>query len=91
LPLFRAGLKGYLQGSKGLLSKREIKLIPKAIGLITLELSSRFLSDYFEDSYFGWDEKRYKSRRAHNLARCRGQLAEFLDLKFKFAKIREIV
>jgi Ser/Thr protein kinase RdoA (MazF antagonist) len=91
IPFFKAGFKGYIEGSKNLLSKKEIKLVPKAIGLITLELACRFLSDYFEDSYFGWDEKRYKSRRAHNLARCRGQLAEFRDLKIKLAKIKEII
>jgi len=29
----------------------------------------------FEDSYFGWDSDRYESRRDHNLARARSQLA----------------
>ncbi|MBI4713945.1 phosphotransferase [Candidatus Uhrbacteria bacterium] len=91
LSLFRASWNGYKKGSEGLMTKREISLVPKAIGLITLELACRFLSDYFEDCYFGWDEKQYQSRRTHNLARCRGQLAEFKDFKRKFPKIKNII
>ncbi len=91
LPLFQASLKGYIEGSKGLLGKREKNLIPRAIGLITLELACRFLTDYFEDNYFGWNEKQYPSRQAHNLARCRGQLAEFYDFKRKLVKIKSVI
>lgn len=85
LRLFRAAWNGYLMGAQGFLTKKEIALVPKAIGTITLELATRFLTDYFEDSYFGWDAKRYVSRRAHNIARCRGQLKEFTSLsKIRF-------
>jgi Ser/Thr protein kinase RdoA (MazF antagonist) len=89
LPLFRAAWIGYARGAKGFLTKKEIALVPKAIGTITLELATRFLIDYFEDSYFGFDPKRYSSRRAHNLARCRGQLAEFADYHRKFHQIKD--
>jgi len=91
LPLFRAAWKGYQKGAAGWLTKREIALVPKAIGTITLELAARFLTDAFEDSYFGWDSTRYESRRAHNLARCRGQLAQFRDYKQKLGKIQRIL
>lgn len=89
LPLFRAAWAGYLKGAQGFLTKKEIALAPKAIGTITLELAARFLTDYFEDAYFGWDAKRYPSRRAHNLARCRGQLKEFIDYQKKLPQIKE--
>lgn len=91
LPIFRAGWKGYWKEAKSFLSARERKLVPKAIGTITLELASRFLRDYFEDEYFGWDPSRYASRREHNLARARGQIAEYLDYKSKLKTVREIV
>jgi len=91
LPFFEASWKGYINGSKGLLNKREISLVPKAIGLIILELACRFLSDYFEDNYFGWNEEQYSSRRSHNIARCRGQLAEFQDFKRKIKKIKNVI
>jgi Ser/Thr protein kinase RdoA (MazF antagonist) len=91
LPIFRAAWKGYWKEGKHFLSARERRLVPKAVGTITLELASRFLRDYFEDSYFGWDPSRYESRREHNLARARGQIAEYLDYKSKLKKVREIV
>lgn len=91
LSLFKAAWKGYQKGTKGFLTKREISLIPSAIGTITLELATRFLTDYFEDTYFGWDELRYTNRRAHNLARLRGQLSEFRDYQKKLPVIERMV
>ncbi|MCR4314386.1 MAG: phosphotransferase [Candidatus Uhrbacteria bacterium] len=91
LPIFRAAWAGYKKGAGDMMTKRELQYIPKAIGTITLELAARFLTDYFDDHYFGWDESRYESRRAHNLARARGQIAEFRDYQKKLPEIRKIV
>ena len=91
IPRFRAAWKGYEAGAEGFMTKRERQLVPKAIGTITLELAARFLTDYFTDNYFGWDPKRYPSRRAHNLARCRGQIAEFRDYQKKLPQVKKIV
>lgn len=90
IPLFRAAWKGY-SPKVTFLSKKEQKCVGKAIGTITLELACRFLTDYFDDAYFGWDSSRYVSRRAHNLARARGQLAEFKDYLKKRSIIEKIV
>ena len=89
--IFEAGWKGYLSEAKGFLTKRETELVPQAIGTITLELAARFLTDYFNDNYFGWDEKRYPSRRAHNLARARGQIALYHDLQKKMKEMTKII
>jgi hypothetical protein len=78
LEIFEAGWRAY-RSSASFLTQAEIASVGQGIGLITLELASRFLADYFTDSYFGWDTKRYPSRRAHNLARARGQLALYKD------------
>lgn len=91
LKLFKSAWSGYTNATRLFLTKKEQKEIPKAIGLITLELASRFLVDYFEDKYFGWDENKYISRREHNLARCRGQLAEFKDFVEKKKKVKKII
>lgn len=91
LPIFRAAWAGYKKGAGDMMTKREIQYVPKAIGTITLELAARFLTDYFDDSYFGWDSSRYPSRRAHNLARARGQIAEFRDYQKKLKEIKKIV
>jgi len=91
LDIFKAAWQGYAKGAKGYLTPRERKLVPQAIGTITLELASRFLVDYFNDNYFGWDSKRYKTRRAHNLARARGQIALYKDLQSKMKEVKKIV
>ena len=56
-------------------------LIRQGIGLITLELATRFLIDVAEDSYWHWDPSRYPSRQEHNLARCRRQICLFENLQ----------
>ncbi len=91
LPIFRAAWSGYKKGAGNMMTKRELQYVPKAIGTITLELAARFLADYFDDNYFGWDSSRYPSRRAHNLARALGQIAEFRDYQKKLPEIKKIV
>jgi Ser/Thr protein kinase RdoA (MazF antagonist) len=75
--IFQAGLEGYKEFAEGEITDKEIELIPQATAMIILELATRFLKDYFEDSYFGWDKEKYPTRRAHNLARAKGQIALF--------------
>lgn len=78
--LYRAAVAGYMTGAPGFLSAREVKLLPRAVKLIALNLASRFMRDYFEDDYFGFNAKKYKTRRAANLARARGQIALYRDM-----------
>jgi Ser/Thr protein kinase RdoA (MazF antagonist) len=73
--VFHAFLQGYLDNSKGLLSEREQSLIPQAAQLIMLGLATRFMNDYIDDTYFGWDSTKYDSRKAHNKARALGQIS----------------
>lgn len=53
----------------------EWPLLPQITSLVIIGLSARFLTDLATDSYFGWDNTKYKSRREHNLARTLGQLS----------------
>ncbi len=89
--MFRAAWRGYKKEAEGFLTNTERCLVPKAIALITLELAARFLTDYFNNTYFGWDRKRYASRRAHNLARAKGQIALYQSLTSQQAAIRQIL
>lgn len=91
LDVFASAWKGYAKGARGFITAREKKYVPQAIGTITLELAARFLTDYFTDNYFGWDASRYPSRRAHNLARAKGQIALYRDLKGKMREVKKIV
>lgn len=88
---FAALVEGYQNGSQNFATRKEMRLLPRAARFITLELAARFLCDYFEDSYFSFDATRYASRREHNLARARGQMALYYDLCRKEAQMNAIV
>lgn len=53
-----------------------------AAQVIAIELGIRFLIDTVEDSYFDWDEDRFKTRRDHNVARAKGQWRIYEALRF---------
>lgn len=78
--IYDAAVEGYL--SRAALSDEERALIPQAFRLLTIELAMRFLKDYFEDSYFGWNAEKFSSRREHNLVRERGQMGLYKKLSF---------
>jgi Ser/Thr protein kinase RdoA (MazF antagonist) len=70
---FEAAASGYAQGF-GRPFSLEIRIGHlRATRHITLELAARFLIDVVHDTYFGFDATRYPHRRAHNVARARGQ------------------
>ena len=68
--MFEALLRGYLTGAAGFLTPEERELLPFAGKLITMEIGTRFLTDYLNgDVYFKIH------RPEHNLDRCRTQVA----------------
>ncbi len=70
LKLYRALVLGYLDGTRGFLSKDEVEWMPLAARLVTLTIGMRFLADYLNgDVYFKIDP----SRPSHNLDRARVQ------------------
>jgi Ser/Thr protein kinase RdoA (MazF antagonist) len=91
LEKFSSSLMGYCESAKGFVLSEEIEFIPQAIKLVTLELASKFLRDYYLDSYFGWDENKYDSKKSHNLARTKSQLALFEDITRKEKEIRNVL
>jgi hypothetical protein len=73
--LFRATIAGYVTRGGSPIERGELFSVLDGFNTVSLELASRFARDVIEDRYFGWDEQRFPSRRAHNLLRARGQLA----------------
>lgn len=68
LTLYRALVDGYLDGTRGKLSKVEIELMPFAARLVTYTIGLRFLADHLAgDVYFK------VNRDNHNLDRARVQ------------------
>ncbi len=79
ISVYHAALSGYVAAAPSLLTTREIRLLPRTVTHIILNQALRFMMDYFEDNYFGYDSRRYETRRAANLARARGQMALWKD------------
>jgi hypothetical protein len=68
LTIYRALVDGYLEGTRGALSKLEVELMPFAARLVTYTIGLRFLADHLAgDVYFK------VSRDNHNLDRARVQ------------------
>ena len=86
LSLFKACVRGFLQGADGSLTKGEILSLPSGVRLITLELGVRYLTDYLEgDRYF---KITYPSQ---NLDRARRQLQLLQSLEASASVMEETV
>lgn len=83
LDIYRASLDGYQSEVWEHWTSQERHALPMGIKMITLELCARFMTDIFEDCYFGWDSNRFESRQEHNWIRTLGQWTLFLDLEKK--------
>ena len=72
--VFEAGVLGYRAGNPNYpITPDKVK---QAMALITLELSARYLNDFFEENYFSLSPK-YPSRREQGLTRSRRYKAFF--------------
>lgn len=69
LELFEEFTKGFLAGTEGKLTDREVELLPTGAKMMTFECAIRFLTDYLDgDVYFK------VNRESHNLDRARNQI-----------------
>ncbi len=74
--LFTAAIEGYFGADKKpFLMPEETEALVDGLFTICVELAARFCADALNESYFGWDDKRFKTRGEHNLLRARGQWA----------------
>ncbi len=86
---FKSAIDGYF--SEHTLDTQEVGFLMQSIKLITLELAIRFCNDYFADNYFGYNKKRYVTRRDHNLARMRGQIALHKSICEQEGEIKKVI
>jgi aminoglycoside phosphotransferase (APT) family kinase protein len=91
LAIFAAAIRGFTAVAGHLLGRDERTSIVVGLETVCVELAARFAVDAVRDEYFGWDPARYPSRRAHNLARARGQLALGLRVRDVRREALEIV
>lgn len=82
LPLYKAYVKGFMEGCGERLTAKEIETLPVGAKTITLEQGIRFLTDYLQgDTYY------QTSRDGQNLDRCRTQLALVADMERKWEQM----
>jgi Ser/Thr protein kinase RdoA (MazF antagonist) len=91
LPIFASAIAGFRAVADPITTETERRSIVTGLETVCVELAARFCVDVFEDRYFGWDAARFPSRRAHNLARARAQLALGLAVRAARAEALEIV
>ena len=84
--MFEALLRGYCSEAGRVLNDCELENLPFAGALITLEIGTRFLTDYLEgDVYFK------THRDGHNLDRARNQFKLVADMEAKMGEMNEII
>ena len=66
--IFESAIKGYFGTAP---FRYSIPGVKSAMGLITLELAARYLTDYFEESYFSLKRDKYQTLAEQNIVRCR--------------------
>lgn len=91
LEILERAMRGYAGGAADLLKGEEIAAIVPGLHTICVELAARFATDVYRDCYFGWDPQRFASRREHNRARARGQLALASSVERSSDRAREVV
>lgn len=83
---FRACTEGYLSETGDFLTPAELDSLASGAAVITLELASRFLTDYLTgDHYFRIDHPE------HNLIRAQSQLSLFQDMMTHMEQMRAII
>ena len=86
LELYEQYARGYLESAGGLLTKRELELLPYASLVITSEDGIRFLADHIDgDTYYTIDYP------GQNLDRSRTQLTLLADMERKLPQIKSIL
>ncbi len=86
LDLMQAYTEGYLSEAGSVLTEKEVESLATGAAVITLELASRFLTDYLMgDKYFRIE---YEEQ---NLKRAQAQLALFRDMMLHLNDMRQII
>ena len=84
--MFKAYARGFIKGTAGALTDRELQMLPDGGYIITLEQAIRFLGDYLDgDTYYHTDYPE------HNLVRARTQLRLVAETETYMDELREFV
>jgi Ser/Thr protein kinase RdoA (MazF antagonist) len=88
--IFEHMIRGYFQTANFITTDEKMK-IPDGIELMTLELSARYITDAFEESYFTLDKLRYPSLYEQNKQKAIAQLQFYDDFQSKQNIVVQII
>jgi Ser/Thr protein kinase RdoA (MazF antagonist) len=88
--IFAATMRGYARACPEGVTTLELLSAIDGFETVSLELASRYAADVIVDRYWGWDNTRFASRRAHNVVRARGQLSLSRAVRAERAALVEI-
>lgn len=91
LPFFAGAIEGYAASTRGWLTSDESGALVRATETIILELAARFAADALNESYFGWNAKRFATRGDHNLLRAERQVELAASLAAQAGEAEAIV
>ena len=84
--MFKAYAHGFIRGTGGALTQKELQMLPDGGYIITLEQAIRFLGDYLDgDTYY------HTQYPEHNLVRARTQLKLVADMEACMPELRAFV
>jgi Ser/Thr protein kinase RdoA (MazF antagonist) len=90
LEIFQSLIDGYFS-SASFITKEEKAAIPVGIKTIMLELSARYITDAFEQSYFRLDQNRYDNLFEQNKSKVKSLIMLYKDFQNKTQVVEDII
>jgi len=90
LDIFENMMSGYLSAAK-FITKQETGSIPEGILLMILELSARYITDAFEETYFKLDSDEYPNLYEQNKAKAVFQMLFYDNFQKKRKRVDQII
>lgn len=90
LDMFRSIMSGYLRTAV-FMTREEIESVPDGVVMMMLELSARYITDAYEESYFRLDSEKYSNLFEQNKTKAFAQMRLFNDFQEKIDKVENIL
>jgi Ser/Thr protein kinase RdoA (MazF antagonist) len=90
LDMFRSIMSGYLRTAV-FMTREEIESVPDGVVMMMLELSARYITDAYEESYFRLDSEKCSNLFEQNKTKAFAQMRLFNDFQEKIDKVENIL
>jgi Ser/Thr protein kinase RdoA (MazF antagonist) len=90
LDMFRSVMSGYMS-TAFFMTREEIRSVPEGVVMMMLELSARYVTDAYQESYFRLDSEKFPNLFEQNKTKAFAQMRLFNDFKKKMDKVVKIL